>query len=173
MATTRLTRKVRFSAAHRYWRPEWDEERNRRVFGKCSNPHGHGHNYLLEVTVEGEVDPRTGFVIDLGVFDELLETEVIFPLDHRHLNHRVERFGPGGEIPTSENLAAYLWQRLVEGLPTGVRLRRLRLHEDDTFYVDYHGESEAEVAAGAAYAANAEDAEDAEDADDTFDEDRP
>ncbi len=170
MATTRLTRKVRFSAAHRYWRSDWDEERNRRVFGKCSNPHGHGHNYLLEVTVEGEVDPRTGFVIDLGAFDELLEAEVIFPLDHRHLNHCVERFGPGGEIPTSENLAAYLWPRLAEGLPNGVRLRRLRLHEDDTFYVDYFGGREAEGGAGAAYAADAEDAPASED---TFDEDRP
>lgn len=134
-----LTRKVRFAAAHRYYRPEWSEEENRRVFGPCSNPHGHGHNYELEVTVKGEIDPVTGFSVDLGALDELLEREVTRPLDHQSLNHAVPAFAPGGQIPTTENILAYLWPRLEAGMPPGVRLHRLRLHEDPTFYVDYFG----------------------------------
>lgn len=139
MAIAYLTRKIRFSAAHRYHRPEWAEERNREVFGACSNPHGHGHNYLLEVTVEGEVDPLTGFAVDLGRLDELLEREVRVPLDHRHLNHDIPEFAEGRRIPTSENLLGWLWPRLENGLAEGARLRRLRLHEDETFHVDYFG----------------------------------
>ncbi|HUH11925.1 MAG TPA: 6-carboxytetrahydropterin synthase [Longimicrobiales bacterium] len=139
MAIAQLTRKVRFSAAHRYHRPEWDDARNRAVFGACANPHGHGHNYLLEATFEGEVDARTGFAVDLGALDALLEREVRVPLDHRHLNHDVEAFGEGGLVPTSENLLVWLWPRLAEGGQAGGRLVRLRLHEDDTFFVDYRG----------------------------------
>lgn len=133
-----LTRKVRFSAAHRYYRPDWSEERNRATFGPCSNPHGHGHNYLLEVSVAGKVDPETGFSVDLPLLDRVLREEVLEPLDHRHLNHDVPRFAPGGEIPTSENLLLYLWDRLAPRLPKGA-LGRLRLHEDETFYVEYEG----------------------------------
>ena len=137
-----LTRKVRFAAAHRYHRPEWSEEENRRVFGPCSNPHGHGHNYELEVTVCGAIDPVTGFSVPLGALDELLEREVVRVLDHQNLNHAVAAFAPGGDIPTSENILAYLWPRLAAGLPPGVRLHRLRLHEDPTFFVDYYGGGE-------------------------------
>ena len=143
MPTTFLTRRVRFSAAHRYHRPEWSEERNREVFGPCSNPHGHGHNYLLEVTVAGEPDPLTGFSVDLGVLDRVLREEVSEPLDHQHLNHVVPEFAPGGLVPTTENLLLLLWKRIAPRLE-GVRLERLRLHEDPTFYVDYFGpENEA------------------------------
>ncbi len=134
-----LTRKIRFSAAHRYHRPEWSEERNREVFGACANPHGHGHNYLLEVTVDGEPDPETGFSVNLGMLDAVLRDEVGEGLDHQHLNHALPRFAPGGEIPTTENLLLYLWERLAPRLPAGT-LRRLRLSEDDTFYVEYGGE---------------------------------
>ena len=134
-----LTRKVRFAAAHRYHRPEWSDEENRRVFGPCSNPHGHGHNYELEVTVKGEIDPVTGFSVHLGALDELLEREVKRTLDHQNLNHAVPEFAPGGQIPTTENILAYLWPRLEAGMPPGARLHRLRLHEDPTFYVDYFG----------------------------------
>lgn len=139
MAIAQLTRKVRFSAAHRYHRPEWDDARNRAVFGACANPHGHGHNYLLEATFEGEVDGLSGFAVDLGAVDTLLEREVRAPLDHRHLNHDVEAFAPGGLTPTSENVLIWLWPRLAAGGPEGARLVRLRLHEDDTFFVDYRG----------------------------------
>lgn len=140
MPVAQLTRRVRFSAAHRYHRPEWSEEENRRVFGPCANPHGHGHNYLLEVTVRGEIDPRTGYSVDMPALDALLRREVVEPFDHRHINHAVDAFGPGGQIPTTENLLAYLWPRVSDGLPEGVTLCRLRLHEDETFYVDYHGD---------------------------------
>jgi 6-pyruvoyltetrahydropterin/6-carboxytetrahydropterin synthase len=138
MATTYLTRAVRFAAAHRYYRHEWDEERNREVFGACSNPHGHGHNYRLEVTVAGEPDPQTGFSVDLAALDRILREEVLQPLDHRHLNHAVPEFGPGAAIPTTENLVIWIWDRLAPRVP-GARLLRLRLHEDVDLFVDYFG----------------------------------
>jgi len=135
-----LTRKVGFSAAHRYWRPEWSEDRNRAVFGACANPHGHGHNYRLEVTVEAEIDPLTGFSADLGLLDALLREHVVRPLDHQHLNHAVPEFAEGRLIPTTENILVWLWPRLAASLPAGQTLRKLTLHEDDTFFVEYHGE---------------------------------
>ncbi|MBX6365372.1 MAG: 6-carboxytetrahydropterin synthase [Gemmatimonadetes bacterium] len=139
MALARLTRKIRFSAAHRYYRPDWSEDENRRVFGACANPVGHGHNYLLEVSVESPVDPTTGFSADLERLDAVLREHVLAPLDHQHLNHAIPDFAPGKAIPTSENILLYLWPRLEAALPAPMRLRRLRLHEDDTFYVDYSG----------------------------------
>lgn len=133
-----LTRRVRFSAAHRYHRPEWSDERNREIFGPCSNPHGHGHNYLLEVSVQGDVDPLTGFSVDLGVLDRVLREEVVEPLDHQHLNHVVPEFAPGGLIPTTENILVVLWKRIEPRL-SGARLVGMRLHENDEFWVDYRG----------------------------------
>lgn len=138
MPITFLTRRVRFSAAHRYHRPEWSEERNRSVFGPCANPHGHGHNYLLEVTVGGEPDPETGFCVDLPALDRVLREEVVDRLDHQHLNHAVPDFAPGGRIPTTENILLHLWARIEPRLPAG-SLVRLRLHENEDFYVDYAG----------------------------------
>jgi 6-pyruvoyltetrahydropterin/6-carboxytetrahydropterin synthase len=134
-----LTRRVRFSAAHRYWRDDWSEERNRQVFGACANPHGHGHNYALEATVEGEVDPETGFSVDLGALDRTLHEAVVAPLDHRHINHAVAEFGPGGIVPTTENLLAWAWPRIEARLPAGARLHRLRLREDEDLWADYFG----------------------------------
>ena len=139
MPRARLTRKVRFNAAHRYYRPEWSDERNRQTFGPCANPHGHGHNYLLEVTVEGDIDPATGFSVDLAFLDRILEERVRQPLDHQHLNHAVPEFAPGAAIPTSENILALLWPRIGEPLGPTTRLVRLRLHEEDGFHVDYFG----------------------------------
>lgn len=139
MARARLTRKVRFAAGHRYHRPEWSDDENRQVFGVCANPVGHGHNYLLEVTVEGEIDPVTGFSVDLAALDRVLDERVRRPLDHQHLNHVVPEFAPGGAIPTSENILAYLWPRIARDLPAGAALLRLRIHEEDGFYVDYSG----------------------------------
>lgn len=140
MAYAYLTRRVHFNAAHRYHRPEWDDERNRAVFGACNNPHGHGHNYVLEVTVRGEIDPETGFSVDLTALDALLRREVIDRLDHQHLNHAVDAFAHGRLVPTTENILAYLWPRIAAGMPEGAVLVRLRLHEDPTFFVDYFGE---------------------------------
>jgi 6-pyruvoyltetrahydropterin/6-carboxytetrahydropterin synthase len=142
MPTARLTRRVAFSAAHRYHRPEWSEAENRRAFGACANPHGHGHNYVLEVTVVAAVDPVTGFSVDLPSLDALLRREVVEPLDHQHLNHAVPAFADGGLIPTSENILIQLWPRLAGGLPAGARLERLRLHEDPTFHVEYRGDAD-------------------------------
>ena len=141
MPRMQLTRRVRFSAAHRYHRPDWSEERNRQVFGPCANPHGHGHDYLLEVVVEGEVDPVTGFSVDLGMLDAVLREQVLEPLDHQHLNHAVADFAPGGLIPTTENILLLLWNTIEPRLE-GVRLVRMRLHENPDFFVEYEGERE-------------------------------
>jgi 6-pyruvoyltetrahydropterin/6-carboxytetrahydropterin synthase len=138
MNTSYLTRTVRFSAAHRYHRPEWSEERNRATFGACSNPHGHGHNYLLEVTVAGTPDPLTGFAADLGALDAALRAVVVEPLDHQHLNHAVAEFRPGGLVPTTENILIWIWERLAPRV-TDARLVRLRLREDADLFVDYYG----------------------------------
>lgn len=130
MAIARLTRTIHFSAAHRYHRPEWSDEENRRAFGACNNAHGHGHNYRLEVTVQGAVDPDTGFCVDLGLLDAILDAQVRKPLDHQHLNFAVPEFGYGESIPTCENILLWLWPRLAEALPGGTTLERLVLHED-------------------------------------------
>jgi 6-pyruvoyltetrahydropterin/6-carboxytetrahydropterin synthase len=141
MPVMQLTRRVRFSAAHRYHRPEWSEARNRDAFGPCANPHGHGHDYLLEATVEGEVDPLTGFSVDLALLDRVLREEVVEPLDHQHLNHAVPEFAPGGLVPTTENILLLLWPRIAARLAPA-RLLRLRLHENRDFHVDYAGPAE-------------------------------
>lgn len=135
-----LTRRVRFSAAHRYWRDDWSEERNRETFGACANPHGHGHNYVLEATVEGSIDRDTGFSVSLPALDAALLEAVVEPLDHQHINHAVAEFGAGGAVPTTENLAAWAWDRILQRLPAGVRLQRVRLHEDEDLYVDVLGD---------------------------------
>ncbi len=138
MSLAYLTRRVAFSAAHRYWREDWTEERNRRVFGACANPYGHGHNYALEATIAGEIAADTGYSVDLGALDEAL-AGVVRQLDHQHLNHAIEEFGPRGRIPTTENLLAWMWPRLEQRLPAGARLHRLRLREDENLWADYFG----------------------------------
>lgn len=134
-----LTRALSFSAAHRYYRPDWSEARNREVFGACANPVGHGHTYTLEVTVRAAIDAETGFSADLGALDALLRREVTERLDHQHLNHAVEAFREGGAIPTTENILAEIWPRLAGGVGDGVVLYRLRLREQPGFHVDYYG----------------------------------
>ena len=104
-----LTRKAEFSASHYYHNPAFTPEENARIFGKCNNPNGHGHNYTLEVTVKGDVDPRSGFVVDLKELKETMNREVIEALDHRHLNKEVPEFA--AQIPTSENIAIAIWNR--------------------------------------------------------------
>lgn len=145
MSLAYLTRRATFAAAHRYWRSEWSEARNRQVFGACANPHGHGHSYVLEATVAGRIDEETGFCVDLSHLDRVIDEAVVQPLDHQHINHAVPEFGPGGLVPTTENLAAWAWPRVAGRLPAGVRLHRLRLREDESLHVDYYGgEGEAD-----------------------------
>lgn len=132
-----LTRRAEFSASHFYHNPKFSPEENQRIFGKCNNPHGHGHNYVVEVTVAGEVDERTGFVIDLKRLKDLVNREVIDPLDHRHLNKEIPEFRE--QIPTTENLAIAIWRRL-DGKLNGARLHRVRLYETDDLFVDVYGE---------------------------------
>lgn len=132
-----LTRKADFSAAHFYWNDVWSLEENERVFGKCSNRQGHGHNYTLEVTVAGEVDPVTGFVVDLKLLKEILEREVISVYDHRHLNYEVPEFATA--TPTTENIAIAIWRRL-EGKIPNAKLQRVRVYEMPELFADFYGE---------------------------------
>jgi 6-pyruvoyltetrahydropterin/6-carboxytetrahydropterin synthase len=147
MPTLYLTRSVRFSAAHRYYRPEWSEERNRAVFGPCANPHGHGHDYVLEAMVAGEPHADTGFCVDLASLDAALREEVLDVLDHRHLNHTVPRFAEGGQVPSTENLVTWIWER-VQPRIRDARLVRLRLREREDLFVDYYGPDGSEPGAG-------------------------
>jgi 6-pyruvoyltetrahydropterin/6-carboxytetrahydropterin synthase len=128
-----LTRKIEFSASHRYDNPNLSPEENRRVFGKCNNPHGHGHNYMLEVTVAGEPNPLTGMVLDLKELKDLLEREIMQRMDHRNLNVEVPELA--GKIPTCENLALLIWNLLEPKIPSGT-LHRVRLYESPDLYAD-------------------------------------
>jgi 6-pyruvoyltetrahydropterin/6-carboxytetrahydropterin synthase len=130
-----VTRKFTFSAAHRYWRPEWSQEENGRAFGPLTVTHG--HNYELEVTVRGALDPVTGMVMDLAELKRSVAEAVVSRFDHADLNADVA-FAGGGPIPTTENLVLAIWDLLVPKLGTD-RLHRIRLWEDPTFCVEYLG----------------------------------
>jgi 6-pyruvoyltetrahydropterin/6-carboxytetrahydropterin synthase len=132
-----LERRYRFSASHLYRRPDWSEAENRAHFGKCANLPGHGHNYRLYVTVSGEIDPATGFVVDLGALDMLVQEHVVERLDHQHLNAALPEFGEGGAIPSSENLVRWTAKQLAERMPAGSRLARLRLEEDEDLAAEW------------------------------------
>jgi len=132
-----LTRRAEFSASHFYHSPALSAEENRRIFGKCNNPHGHGHNYTLEVTVAGEIDPTTGMVLDLKELKKVLESEVLDLMDHRFLNKEVPAFA--AKIPTTENIAVEIWKLLAPKLSFG-KLHRIRLYETPDLFVDYYGE---------------------------------
>jgi 6-pyruvoyltetrahydropterin/6-carboxytetrahydropterin synthase len=129
----RVTRKLEFSAAHFYHNPDLSAEENRRIFGKCNNPHGHGHNYVVEVTVAGEPDPNTGMVLDLKELKDILQREVMERMDHRHLNYEVPELA--GQIPTCENIAAAIW-RILEPQITKGKLDRVRLYESPDLFAD-------------------------------------
>ena len=133
----RLERRYRFSASHLYRRPEWTEDENRARFGKCANLPGHGHNYRLFVTVQGEIAGDTGFVVDLGALDSLVNRQVIEPLDHQHLNVAIPEFGEGESIPSSENLVRWIHARLVGAMPEGAELAKLRLEEDEELAAEW------------------------------------
>uniref|UniRef100_E6QMF5 6-pyruvoyl tetrahydrobiopterin synthase (PTPS) (PTP synthase) n=1 Tax=mine drainage metagenome TaxID=410659 RepID=E6QMF5_9ZZZZ len=135
-----LTRRATFSASHYYWNPAWSEERNHAVFGKCANRSGHGHNYTLEVTVSGEVDPVTGFVVDLKGLKGLIEREVTDVYDHRHLNLEVPEFAQ--VIPTTENIAVAIWNRLKPAITqtAAAHLTSIRVYETPEIFAEYRGE---------------------------------
>ncbi len=132
-----LTRKAEFSASHHYHNPEFSAEENQRIFGKCNNPNGHGHNYMLEVTVKGNVDRKTGFVVDLKQLKDVLNREVIDALDHRYLNKEVPEFKE--QIPTTENIAIAVWIRLEKKLSVA-KLHRVRVYETPDLWADFYGE---------------------------------
>jgi 6-pyruvoyltetrahydropterin/6-carboxytetrahydropterin synthase len=134
---TTLTRSYEFAAAHRLHSAALSDEENRALFGKCNNPHGHGHNYVLEVTVGGEPDPRTGLLIDLALLDRTVHEQVVDRYDHRHLNLDIEEFRE--LIPTSENVVRVIWERLQEALPAGA-LRRVTVRETERNVFTYEGE---------------------------------
>ena len=130
----RITRKVEFSAAHLYQNPNFSAEENRRIFGKCNNPHGHGHNYVLEVTVAGEPDASTGMILDLKELKEILQREILDRMDHKFLNYEVAELKD--QIPTCENIAKVIWDLLEPRIRKG-KLDRVRLYESPDLFVDY------------------------------------
>ena len=140
MAMASLTRRVTFAAAHRYWRAEWTEEQNRAVFGACANPNFHGHSYTCEITVRGEIDDTTGMVVDLGELDRVLGVEVKERFDHRNINLEVEEFGEGKLMPTGENLARVIFERVRRRLGSRCVVTRVVVREDETMSVEYCGE---------------------------------
>jgi 6-pyruvoyltetrahydropterin/6-carboxytetrahydropterin synthase len=133
-----LTRTVEFHAVHRYYRPEWTEERNREAFGPLADPPGHGHDYRCGVTVGGVIDGM-GTVVDLQFLDGILHDEVLTPLAGKHLNLDLPTFAYGRTLPTCEAIAAYLFPRIAARLPAGVVLERVRIEEDPTLYADCTG----------------------------------
>ncbi len=133
-----ITRQVEFSASHVCRNPVLSEEENRAFYGAAANPNGHGHNYILEVTLDGTPDPVTGMVFDLKRLKEVLNREVVDPMDHRFLNYEVPPFDR--VVPTAENIAMEIWRRLEPHFGGEVRLKNVRLFETQDLYVDYAGE---------------------------------
>lgn len=126
-----LTRRVHFSAAHRYRRPEWDDAQNTATFGKCARPNYHGHTYLCDITVGGPLDHTTGFVCDLGLLDRVIAAQVVEPLDHANLNLDIAEFADGARIPSTEELARWIAERVNAGLAgSTARVRRVQVAEE-------------------------------------------
>jgi 6-pyruvoyltetrahydropterin/6-carboxytetrahydropterin synthase len=138
MPRVKVTRTLHFSAAHRLYRDDWSDGRNAEVFGDCAHPNWHGHNYELDVTVEREIDPETGYVVDLKELKRITEVHVIRDLDHKNLNMDVSWMQ--GVNPTTENLVVAIWRRLLPQLPEGVALSRLTLRETPRNKAEYEGD---------------------------------
>jgi 6-pyruvoyltetrahydropterin/6-carboxytetrahydropterin synthase len=136
-----VTKRMEFSASHRLYNPTFSEEKNEEVYDKCNNYHGHGHNYVLEVTVKGHPDPDTGYVIDLKKLKKILNEVIIDKVDHKHLNYDVEFYK--NVIPTVENMAVIMWRELEDKLPSG-KLHKIKIYETPNSIVEYYGE-ETEV----------------------------
>lgn len=133
-----ITRRERFSAAHKLWIAEWSEEENYDVFGKCANPNWHGHNYELFVTVKGEVEPKTGFVIDLRFLSDLIKDKVIKHLDHKNVN--LDTPFMKGQMSSTENIAIAVWEQIESAIEEkGGQLHCVRLQETENNFVEYYG----------------------------------
>jgi len=133
-----ITRKEHFNAAHRLFRPEYSDEENLRVFGKCSNPNWHGHNYTLYVTVKGALNKDTGFVMDLKILSQIIQKRVLDLLDHRNINLEVDFMK--GKLATTENLAIGIWNEMESEIRNhGVQLHSVRLQETENNTVEYFG----------------------------------
>lgn len=132
-----VNRKAHFNAAHRLYNPNWDDAKNKEVYGKCSNPHYHGHNYELIVSVRGEIDPETGFVMNLDVLRKIIEVEVEDYLDHKNLNIEVEEFKTLN--PTAENIVIVIWNKIKAKLDQGLDLK-VTLYETPRNFVEYSGD---------------------------------
>lgn len=137
MPRVTVTRRLHFNAAHRVHNPELSDDENRRIYGKCNNPNWHGHNYVLDVSVSGEVDERTGYVMDLSELARLVEREVLDKVDHRNMNVDVPFMQ--GINPTSENIIVAIW-RILEPAVRPARLTRLRLRETENNFIEYEGD---------------------------------
>lgn len=133
-----LTRHEHFNAAHKLYNNAWSPEKNEEVFGKCANANWHGHNYELMVTVKGEINQETGFLMDVKVLSKIIQEHVCEPLDHRNLNLDVPFLQ--GKHPSTENVAVAIWNQIVPHLPQGVQLHRIRLYETPRIGVDYYGD---------------------------------
>jgi 6-pyruvoyltetrahydropterin/6-carboxytetrahydropterin synthase len=136
-----LTRRVTFAAAHRYRVPDWTDQRNAEVFGLCARPNYHGHTYVCDVTVRGELDETTGMIVDLAHVDRVLEAEVRDRFDHRNINLDVAEFADGRLVPTGENLARFIFERVQRALGGAATVTRVTIAEDDTLRVTYDGRS--------------------------------
>jgi 6-pyruvoyltetrahydropterin/6-carboxytetrahydropterin synthase len=134
-----ITRRVEFSASHVCSNPDLNEAENRALYGAAANASGHGHNYVLEVTLEGEPHPVTGMVFDLSRLKAILNEAVLGDMDHRFLNHEVPPFDR--VVPTAENIAVEIWNRLAPRFDNGAALRNVRLYETEDLWVDYSGEA--------------------------------
>jgi len=134
----RITRQEEFSAAHRLYNPEWSEEENHKIYGKCEHENYHGHNYIVEVSIKASVNFETGMVYNLSDLKEVMRVHVIDILDHKNLNLDVDSFTKK-RIPTAENIAISIWEALVDQLPKNF-LHRVRLYENQRNFVDYYGE---------------------------------
>lgn len=133
-----ITRRERFNAAHKLAHPDWSDEKNLQVFGKCSNPNWHGHNYDLFVTVKGDPQPDTGFVIDLKFLSGLIKTQVIDKLDHKNVNLDVDFMK--GRMASTEILAVAIWEQLEPAIQSkGCKLHCIKLYETENNYVEYFG----------------------------------
>lgn len=132
-----LTRKTSFSAAHRLFNPDFTDEENERIYDKCSNPNWHGHNYVLEVTIKGKVNPKTGYVIDVKNLKKIINDEIISKVDHKNLNLDVDFLRD--TIPTLENLVVAFWNVLKSKIIHG-ELFKIKLYETENNYIEYFGE---------------------------------
>lgn len=130
-----ITRRVEFSASHVCRNPKLTDEENRALYGAAANPNGHGHNYILEVTLDGSPDPVTGMVFDLKELKDILKSEIVEPMDHRFLNYEVPPFDR--VVPTVENVAVEIWRRLAPRFSGRVRLQNVRLFETEDLYAEY------------------------------------